>query len=815
MPASSSTTASLLKQYRDAGLDYTGIAEFSDVAAFKNGTNDYELEQHNKRKITCAGLKPGTRVWCRFDGRDISEYCFDASASDSSKGDPLITDASGALVFWYIIPNNADIKFKGYKHLIEVSDAPPPVSGGISSGKDGATTRCGQYYYAAPNVNDFDWKDVPVQSSQISLSELEADSSKTVVSSTDVVQELPDYLSQTFVIPQNYSTTSAASQSDSDAHIHSVDLFFSKKPTNVNSSVIVQIRETRYGVPTTNLVGQSAPVTQANISTSVKTSFLFKKGVALEKGTLYALTVIPNEDATDFELYTANKNVPIIGTSNVPVISQYWKSLYGGSTSTAGWSILPDEYLACVINVRTYSTKTELGEVDSTFQFENADIDFLNVSKIWPDGRPTKNSGFQMDETVRGECVLTVANNQTISVGDVINSKVAEDGGSFSTAGFASGTIRRIISQSAGQSVLSVDAFKDFPNSASGNTNNLFFGSGLNQGSWVGNTVSFSAATASNGSISFVNTDFGRLRIKDSSGTFVANTYVRGQEFGAVALIDGIVNPKIDTVELSTSFNAPIGTSLSWEYKATSINGVTDSSWTKVAGASEIIFGQEQKRIYSKSNSANKTLLIRGTMNTNNSSTSPEIDISDLTLQASRERISSNSVNETFPAGGAESRYVSRVLRATPGGTGLPTERLKVSLAGYYPEESSIEIYVRTKNDNDPEPIVDKNYTQMVSYQGGLARSVLGDYSSISTSLWKLSANTDGDNFLGISNILRENSSNNGVLAYRSGDGSVHHGVDEYQLKVVFTRPDGKGLSYSPQVSSLIVSGSKSPIATV
>ena len=808
MPSSASTTASLLKQYQDAGIDYTGLAEFSDVAAFKNGTNNYELEQHVKRRVNVSGLKPLTRVWCRFDGRDITAYCFASDGSDASKGLPLITGADGALAFWFIIPNNNDIKFKGYKHLVEVSDVAPPVGGGISSGKIGATTRCGQYYYAAPNKNDFDYNDAPVKSAQISLSELAADSSQTVITSTDVVEELPDYLTQTFVIP-----TDAVND---ETHIHSVDLYFSKKPTNVNASVIVQLRETRSGRPTPSLIGQSSAVTQSAISTISATRFLFERDVKLLKGKMYALTVIPNEDATDFELYTATKNIPLLNSGDMPVISQHWKKLYGGATSTAGWSFLPNEYLACVINARTFSTKTQLGDVNSSFQFENADIDFLNVSKIWPDGRPTTNSGFQMDEAVRGHCSLLIANNQTISVGDVLNSKVAQDGGAISATGFASGTVRTILSEpSAGQVIVRVDALKDFPTTATANTNNLFFGSGAAQGAWVGNTAAFSTVAAPTGTISFVNTDFGRLRIKDSSGTFAANTYVRGQQFGSVAFIDGIVNPKIDTVDLATSFNVPIGTSLNWEYKATSIGGTIDSVWTPVTGAAEIVFGKEQKRIYSKSNNVNKTLLIRGTMHTDDSSTTPAINIEDLSLQASRERISSNSANETIPAGEAEARYISRILRATPGGTGLPTERLKVSAFAYWPEESAIEVYIRAKNDNDSEQIDDKNYTYLSAYSGTRRRSILGSYADIKVLEHQVFANTNGDNFLGIPNILRENSSNNGVIAYRSGDGSIHHGIDEYQLKIVFTRPDGRGITYSPQIDLLQVSGSKAPIEIV
>jgi hypothetical protein len=180
-----------------------------------------------------------------------------------------------------------------------------------------------------------------------------------------------------------------------------------------------------------------------------------------------------------------------------------------------------------------------------------------------------------------------------------------------------------------------------------------------------------------------------------------------------------------------------------------------------------------------------------------------------------RERISSNSANETFPAGEASARYISQPIRTNDGRSVDPSERLNVVTSAYFPQESEIKIFARAKNDNDPEVITDKKYTEMVQYKAApYPRSTLGDRGDKVKLSFRFAANTDGENFLGLSdNALRENSSNNGVISYRSGDGSVHHGVDEYQLKVVFTRPDVRGTAHSPEISSLVVTSHKVPLS--
>jgi len=800
MTVSSSTSASLLVQYKKAGLDYTGLAEFSDVSAFAAGTNDYTLKAHTAREVTCAGLKPNTRVWPRFDGRDVSRYC--SPGTENSYNSPMITNAAGALTFFFKIPNDNTMKFKGYKHLLEVSDVKPPHGNGISSGKVGATTRCGQYYYAASNVGGM--RAPAVATTQIAVTEISADSSMTNVTNSQVTEEIPDFLSQTFVVTVD------------SPHLEYIDLYFAKRPSNSNSSVIVQIRKTdSRGRPTPELITQSDPLYRNSINVSAngtaRTRFTFKAGATLSRNATYAVTVLPNEDGTDFELWSAVKNRSDKSTNIDAYVTPEVKTLYGSATGKV-WAPLVDEYLKFYISYKTFSTKTELGGTDCSFIFENKDLDFLNISDITPTGGSTSSTGFQMDEDVRGESILTFANNQTISVGDHLRSRTAAIAGAISDSGYATGTVRKIVAAGAGSVTVKIDAFKEFPTATGANTDHLYLASN----DWCGNTSSFSANTTATGKLIFVNTDFGRIRLDNSSGGFVSSDYIRGQQFGASAKVDAIINPKIDSVTLNTSFGIPRSTELSWYVKATSTAGALDSNWNPVTGGTSVNFENFQKRVYSKSNSANKSLLVRGVFSTSDATVSPIIDADDVTVNASRERINDSTANETFPSGGAEARYISDIVRATNDVTSVSSERMKVVTQAYLPAESDIQLYVRVRNDNDAEPIEDKNFTQLTSYATSpKPNSTLANRNDRVFLHHRLSANSDGDNFLGISNLVRENSGNNGVIAYRSGDGSVHHGVDEYQVKVVFTRPDGKGTAYSPEVHALSIFTHKSPLNLV
>jgi len=804
MPQSSTTSAALRQQYINAGLDYTGLAEFSDVSAFANGTNNYTLKQHPARNVTCTGLKPFTRVWARFDGRNIAPYC---TPDGGVVGGEMYTDSAGYLKFKFAIPNNADMKFKGFKHLLEVSDVKPPNSpGAISSGKTGSTTRCGQYYYAPSNADGFESSSVN-QTSGIALSELRADGSKVIVTSEQVEAEVPDYMSQTFVVQKG---------NKDEVALKDVYLWFKKKPAGSSSSIKVQIRETdKGGFPTSVLVASSDSITASNITVATSqpgsgnsNKFTFGNVVPLKNGRRYALTIIPAEPTHDFELWTAVQNTADVSTNQQAFFGNDVGKLYGSATGN-NWAIIENEALKMSISLAQFSTTSS-----SSFIFENKNLEFLNVSDISPTGEPTSNTGFQIDEQIVGESVLNIdyTGGTAPTVGTVVQDVNSKNGVLPVGSIYAHGTIRSIISDDTVNDILSVKVDVAGMFNATANVYNSV-------GTKIGTTDSFTKSSVL-GYATFVNTDFGRIRLQNSSGApgagngFSAGEYIRGQRFGASAKIDGVVNPRIDSLGVNTPHRAGYGTTMDWYYKASSSAGILDSTWTQFTGSRRIDFEQTQKRVFSRSNKTGSTLLLKGEMSTEDAVISPIVDIDDLTVLASRERLSSNSTNEILDVGDAEARYVSRVVRSSPQVTSSdPTERLNIVILGYNPPESAIQVFIRAKNDNDSELISSKKYTQIALYASTpKPRSSVGDRQDIIHLSYSIAANTNGDNFLAGANNLRENTSNNGVIAYRSGDGSIQHGIDEYQLKVVYTKPENRGTAYSPEIYSIVGTAHKAPL---
>jgi len=815
----SSSGLTLKQVYEDAGVDYTGIAEYSDVSGYQNGTNSYELKAHRQMTAKCAGLKPNTRVYCRFDGRHIGAYCkmdsdFHTEVSGQQFGDPLVTNASGELHFYWKIPNDDTMKFYGFKHLLEVSDVKPPQgddSYGVSSGKTGATTRCGQYYYAPSNSGDFQHDELSATSS-IALSELTADESKVIITSTKVEEEVPDFLSQIFTVQSGTAE---------GIFLDSVYLWFKKKPTSGNSNCLVQIRRVgKTHKPTSYIVSQSRVVRNTNInvstdsSTDKSTRFQFDNDVFLRNGHTYAVTVIPSELGHDFQLWSAKTDEADISSGKRAFFPPAIQSLYGSATGNK-WQHLPKEALKIYIANRKYDTANT-----GVVVFEEDELEFLDLemSTMVPRYITTANTGYSMDEEVRGECLMGITyTGSAPTVGTVIQNISAKNGhlvtrtsASNIDGAYGQGTIRKVINDDSGNKLLTVkvDAAGTFK--PQGNVYN-------SSGTKIGSANTFSANTVK-GLVDFVAPQYGRVRLRSSSGTptlgFTAGEYVRGQTYGATGQVKTVVNPNVDEIQLRVPYMTPADSSLTWSMKGTSTAGTVDSSFVKVNAGAITEFDKKIKRIYSRSNKDAATIQFKAELTTTNGDTTPIITWGDAHANAKTARINASSVDETLPAGQSEARYISKELTVSNPSGSTPTERINIIAHAYLPSSSGIEFYLRAKNNNDSEKLEDKNYTKMTLYTSHpKAQSTLGNKADKVKQYYRLSANTNGDNFLGSANILRENSANNGVLSYRSGDGSVHHGVDQAQLKVVFTRPDGLGTSYTPEIDFISVTSHRAPIS--
>ena len=743
----------LIEEYKQAGADYSGLAEASLVPG---GTNDYFIKKHSAITVKCAGLKPSTKVYARFDGRDVGSYVVRITRTGSSvvshgTGSQLITEADGTLEFKFLLPNDATMKFRGLKHLLEVSDVKPPVKHGISSGKEGSTTRCGQYYFAASNQSGgYSYKDVNKLTSNITLNELSADKTQTAVSTTLITEELPDYISQVFQIPAN---------NVDGIFCNAITLFFSKKPSDATSSVLVQIRECDDNGPTDVLLGQSGIVVNSAISTThttvhnSPTNFSFYKAPFLESGKKYAFTIIPSEAGSDYEVFTMVQGQPDLSTNKSAYITPGVGKLYTSATGNV-WAEAKNEYLKFRLQRKNYQVVVDGNDYESSFILSNGDTEFLNVNSVSPFGEPTATTGFQTDEVVRGQSLLTINQGTTaLAVGDILHSKVAKNTTVANhPRAWANGVIRKVVDNTNGAYIVSVDAFGDFPTDANSNTENKIYRGAAD----IGTATAFTANTVT-GKVSFFNHHYGRLRLLDSTGTTATNAgfrgndatrdWVKSQDTATSAFITSVADPLIDKINLTTPYFSPSKTTIDWGIKTTSTAGTTATTFTPVVGDTSIELSTKQAKLFSKSNRTDKSILLKATMTTTDASVAPVVSLNDISAEIELQRINATDDNEQLVQGDASSRYLTLQLPASrPNGDAA--ERLNVWVKAYVPQEGGMSVYVRAKNDNDSVSLEDKPFTKLERYfTSPKSSSTLGDKSDHIRQMFRLPKSSN-DNYL-------------------------------------------------------------------
>jgi len=812
----SSSELKLIEQYKKAGEDYTGLAEFSDISKFNDGYADYTIKSHGPRVAGCRGLKPDTKVYVRFDGKNLADYVkpyhsdYTTASGGLSYGDQLVTNSRGQVTFHFKIPNDANLTFKGMKHLLEVSDVPPPVGSGISSGKEGATTRCGQFYYTPSNRDIENEEEYKKQISSLAGTELTADASATIVKNTAVAAEVPDFLSQSFFLSKGKKET---------VSIKYIDLFFLKKPYWTGAGITVQIRKTgKQGRPTDHVLAQSIELTGSNIKESNDgdgtTRFSFDDLVVLKNNEQYAITVIPNEKATDYKIWTAHSDDKVVSTYGYGS-APYWgprvRALYGSATGDQ-WAKLPRERLKFDIHYAQFDTS-----VTSTTVLENQKLEFLDITNIIPAGKPTGTTGFQVDEEVLGESILAITTTDTsLTIGDIITNAVAKDN-ALSNANrgtYAHGIVRSAPVRAGGVETFNIDSIGDFAVGATVYKNGVVFAG-------AGTVSAFTKSTVS-GKVTFINTDYGRLRLTESTGGpspaagFRDGDNLRGQTWGAQAEISDVVNLSIDEVDLRTPFTAGYGTNLDWYIKASSGAGTLDSAWQTVTGGTGVEFSRYRKSIFSASNKADSTLRLKAEMSTGDESVSPVFEWEDVTLSTTQQRLNGTDDNEETTSGSAEARYTSGVFNISKPQSGDPSERITMMAQCYLPPGSKMSVYIRAKNNNDVEELSDKKFTKLGNYRSfPKQNSTAGNRQDFILQHFQIPKEAASDNFqtaTGVDNTLREKTSSK-VVSYRSSDGSLHSGIDKAQVKVVFTREEGRGTIYVPHCNRLVVVGHKVPVA--
>ena len=714
-------------------------------------------------QFTGQRMRPSTRVYPYFDGEKVDAYCTPATSAFANTGAPgsaLVTDSEGFVYGYFRIPNDNNLKFRVGTKKFELLDI------------ENTTTEASLVTTSASSEYTSIGLDVTQQGTSISIKTPQIRDggvveSRTVSTISSRTVWAGDPICQSFFV-------SVPVEGSAGTYITKLDLYFAKKSSTL--PVTVQIREMENGVPTNTIVPfgsktlSSASVNVNATTPSTATTFTFDSPVFLNNNAEYCFVVLPGGNSNDYVIWTSELGGTDL-TTNAIIDKQPESGVMFVSANDRTWNAIQSEDIKYTLHRANFATNT------STFYMENENMDFFTVDN--------RQLTFEPGEKIYAESVLTFANNDSVQVGDIVQSYAAKNG----TVGgnFANGVIREIVTSGSGSVTVKVDNYGVFPTTTSSNTNNLYVGS-----TWIGNTTAFSANAAS-GFVTFFNNNTQQLHISRSTGSF-ANGYIRGQVSGAsarVVSVDDIplnaIVPKLPTVSYAN-------TSVKFSVRTTSTSGVISSSYVDVDNAIETEFIDAEKKVYSYSNESalsavggsKKSLVIRGVITSNTPYVSPVIDTSRLNTFVIGNDINNDSTGETSDKGDAEARYMSRPVVLEDG---QDAEDLVVYLSAYKPRNTDISVYARILNGEDPQSINDKDFTLLTQVTSADTYSDPVNRNDFKEFEYTFSANTNGDNFLGSNddNQAKLNTANSDIVAYRSSDGSIYHTYKTFAIKIVLT----------------------------
>lgn len=289
-------------------------------------------------RFHATGLRPFTRVYPFFDGRDVSLY---VRQDGKSYGQSLITDISGKVSGYYIIPNNSSLRFRTGERLFQLLDD-------AQGREDESTTTAEASYTARGTLNV----------------------RQRTILSTKYVQppririSWRDPLAQSFLIDQ-----------EGGNFITSIDVWFNTKDQNV--PVTLEIREMDNGYPSQTLVpGATKTLDPVDVNLSADgrsnvTKFTFDRPIYLQEGMEYCFVLMAN--STKYNVWISRMGERVFGSTRTvakqPFVGVMFKS-QNNSTWTAAQN---DDIKFNIYRAKFDTTKT------ATVKLVNDVVDAVNV----------------------------------------------------------------------------------------------------------------------------------------------------------------------------------------------------------------------------------------------------------------------------------------------------------------------------------------------------------------------------------------------------------------------------------------------------
>lgn len=659
-------------------------------------------------RILSEGLRPDTRFYFFFDGKDVNTSVIPARVGDNKKVSNLTragkfgvvheikSDANGTLRAIFRIPANTF--YVGDRELV-ITDVDDLQSIAAATSTTTATYR--GYNFSVEKTP------LEITTREASLKKVTTQSQSTSSTTRVTSVTLPpppepappqqirnddrgpdrDPIAQTFMIDPDMT-------SDTAVMATKIDLFFKAKSSTLG--ITVELRNAVNGFPGPDVIPfASIHLDSADVSVSdngtVATTVTFDAPVALKVGQEYCVVTIPDQCNPDYLIWVCKTGLSDVATGFKITMDAASGTLFT-STNNRAWTPYNDENL----KFRLY--KAQFSSPTGSFQMTNNNHEFFTVSSY-------------AGQFKRGESVFVTSANSAGTISANTTSRTITGSGTSFTSTFAvgehlvyiAGTDYQVLEVTNVANNISLTV-KEFPSAA--NTAANYF-----------KTVS--------GKVDYFNAsgDPVRLILEESSAktglVFAANDVVVGGDSGATATIGSI--DSIPVSYLQPQFYRSNFTRTKSVLAATALsNGSSDYLG---GGTSPIDFDNNKyfngTATYIKSKSAAPTensFVLRMTLSNDSTTTrdtSPFIDHEISTVDIYEHLINNDITDENRNiAGAASSKYISRTVQLADG---LDADDLKIWLTAYKPPGSDITVYAKFKNAADSTEFDQIPWTKLLS----------------------------------------------------------------------------------------------------
>ena len=314
-------------------------------------------------------LKPNTKLYAFFDGKDITDYCTTTDQfytfNDFADANPqytssytfngysswpqeimssveLVTDASGSISGFFIVPNNSQLKFKTGQRVFRLCDSADNITAN--------TTTFAEAVYEASGL--IESKENVILSTRVPRIDRTAVSpeTRTVVSTNTTITRNAggwyDPLAQTIMVDEPGGIFAT-----------SLDLYFADYDENI--PVSVHLVPTLVGLPTQTIIPFSKVVktlTSANVSedASVATTFTFEAPIHLQQGVEYAIVVMSMSDKP--KLFVSQMGGYDLTNPTYRISKQPYTGVFFKSQNASTWTPEQDKDMKFKLNRASFVT---------------------------------------------------------------------------------------------------------------------------------------------------------------------------------------------------------------------------------------------------------------------------------------------------------------------------------------------------------------------------------------------------------------------------------------------------------------------------